>query len=117
MPYTRNTRIKITHHKHKTSYVAEVEYVYPCIPPILGIKVWENINDVEPNLFQTFFSPPVAWPTAWRASRDCMWDKGLEDVSGLDLAKALIDQYHKLYDEDEYQKNSDPVVEYIKYPE
>ena len=107
MPYTRNTRIKITHHKHKTSYVAEVEYVYP----ILGIKVWEEIDGIERSLFDALFMK--GQPIPYTAACDCWRDPELKEVTGLPWAKALIDQYHKLYDEAGWK----PIVEYIKYPE
>lgn len=84
-----------------------MEYVYP----ILGIKVWEEIDGVETSFFGYLLG--TKQPLAWDAARDCWNNPELKEVRGLPWAKALIDQYHKLYDEVEWR----PVVEYIKYPE
>lgn len=110
MPYTRNTRIKVTTYKHKTSYTAQVEYKYP----IIGKTVWENFSDVDVGFFNVMFCKDSSgWPLPWLAERNCHQNKELEEVRGLDWAKAIIDQYHKLFDEKEYK----PSVDYIKYPD
>lgn len=106
MPYTRNTRIKVTKHLHKTNYKAQVEYQYP----LIGLKEWVNIQDVEHSLVHYAFMKGS--PLPYMASVDCALDISLEDVRGIEWAKALIDQYHKLFDESEFK----PVVEYVKYP-
>jgi hypothetical protein len=106
MPYTRNTRIKVTEHLHKTNYKAQVEYKYP----LLGIKVWENFSEVEFTLTQHLFFKGS--PLPWQADVDCINNSELDEVKGLDWAKAQIDQYHKLFDESEFI----PVVKYVKYP-
>ena len=106
MPYTRNTRIKVTEHLHKTNYKAQVEYKYP----LLGIKEWVNIEEVEIGLICCMFMKGS--PLPYRASLDCSQKGELREVRGMDWAKALIDQYHKLFDESEFT----PIVKYVKYP-
>lgn len=105
MPYTRNTRIKKIEHKHSVEYVAEVEYKYP----ILGISCWiEFEKSCGHPVFGVFY--PKCLP--YKSFVNCCWDDSLEDVEELGWAKALIDEYHKLYDESEWK----PKVSYIKYP-
>jgi hypothetical protein len=106
MPYTRNTRIQVTKHLHKTNYKAQVEYRYP----ITGLKCWENISDVGYNYFFWMIDSRV--PIAWQADINCVNNAELDDVKGIDWAKAQIDEYHKLFDEQEFT----PTVEYVKYP-
>lgn len=84
-----------------------MEYVYP----ILGIKVWEEIDKVWPTVIDMMFMEDE--PLPFRAAKECWKNPTLKDVRGEKWAKVLIDQYHKLYDEAEWK----PIVEYIKYPD
>lgn len=106
MPYTRNTRIKKIEHKHSVEFIAEVEYKYP----ILGITQWEEIDEVETSLFHHLVMKGN--PLPFEAASNCWARNELDEIKGLEWAKTLIDEYHKLYDEEEFE----PVVSYIKYP-
>lgn len=109
MPYTRNTRIRHLKRLHSNCYTAQVEYRYP----FTKFTKWEDISDVK-------YGPPFWWEylkdfegnLAWQADRDCLNDSKLQEVKGLEWAKAVIDQYHKLFDEQEAGSS----VNYIKYP-
>lgn len=103
MPYTRNTRIKHVKKLHNPTFTAEVEYRYP----LTKITKWVDIAEVGyGNLFMKEGN------LAWQADRDCLHNLDLEEVSGLAWAKAQIDRYHELFDEQE----AGTTVEYIKYP-
>ncbi len=103
MPYTRNTRIKHVKKLHNPTFTAEVEYRYP----LTKITKWVDIAEVGyGNLFMKEGN------LAWQADRDCLHNPGLEEVTGLAWAKAQIDRYHELFDEQE----AGTAVEYIKYP-
>lgn len=109
MPYTRNTRIRHVKKLHNSSYTAQVEYRYP----FTKITQWEDIAEVRYGpLFWWEFFKDFEGNLAWQADRDCIHDPELEEVKGLEWAKAQIDRYHELYDE--YEAGT--TVEYIKYP-
>lgn len=109
MPYTRNTRIKHLKRLHNNSYTAQVEYRYP----FTKITKWEDIADVKYGpLFWWEFYKNWEGNLAWQADRDCIHNPDLEEVKGLEWAKAQIDRYHELFDEQE----AGTTVEYIKYP-
>lgn len=107
MHYTRNTRIKVVKKMYTEEYTAQVEYVYP----IIGLKVWEDIDTVTPS-FIRFILGAKDEPLPWQASKECIWDEKLEDVTGLEWAKAVIDKYQELCDESDFT----PKTEYIMYP-
>ena len=113
MPYTRNTRIKHVKKLHNPTFTAEVEYRYP----LTKITKWVSICDVDYGPFMYWFwmkEKGFEGNLAWQADRDCLHNPKLEDLSGdsLEWAKALIDRYHELFDEQE----AETIVEYIKYP-
>lgn len=105
MPYTRNTRIKHVKKLHNPTFTAEVEYRYP----LTKIAKWVDIAEVR---YGSLFMKEGN--LAWQADRDCIHNPKLEDLSGdsLEWAKAQIDRYHELFDEQE----AGTTVEYIKYP-
>lgn len=100
MPYTRNTRIKVITKKNSVEHIAQVEYRLP----IIGSLHWEDIDTIERGHFKD--------DTAFTARRNCLWNESLDDTKGQEWAKALIDEYLKLLDENEHVD----IVEYIKYP-
>lgn len=103
MPYTRNTRIKHVKKLYNPTFTAEVEYRYP----LTKITKWVDIAEVG---YGSLFMKEGN--LAWQADRDCLHNPDLEEVSGLAWAKAQIDRYHELFDEQE----AGTTVEYIKYP-
>lgn len=105
MPYTRNTRIKVVHHKYKDEYIAQVEYRIP----FTKISWWLDFKSVEPSILILLTNN---YPSPFEAHRNCLWDEEANKLRGLDWAKAIIDEYHKLMDEKEHKDT----VEYIKYP-
>ena len=105
MPYTRNTRIKVVHKKHEDVFIAQVEYRVP----FAGTTWWVDFENVEPGILHLF---DKEGPLPWEATWICIHSKETEDLVGLDWAKAIIDEYHKLMDEKELKDT----VEYIKYP-
>jgi hypothetical protein len=106
MPFTRNTRIQVVTKAHTTEYTAQVEYKYP----ITGNTVWEDFDKVEYGGWFWLIGQTPQLP--WKADSDCHHNIELDEVSGMDWAKAVIDQYHKLFDEQEFP----PIVKYVKYP-
>lgn len=111
MPYTRNTRIRITENLHNSNYCAQVEYKHP----VTRITKWVDIfNAPHSNypLLEILFCDNRGGSLPWQADRDCLNNTELEGVKGMDWAKAQIDQYHKLFDEQEFT----PIVKYVKYP-
>lgn len=109
MPYTRNTRIKVTHKKYARSCVAQVEYRYP----LTNITVWEDFEDTSTSVLKCLFTEGSGASTPLQAYNECCWNEELTEVKGMDWAKAVIDHYHKLLDEMDYKDT----VEYIKYPD
>lgn len=109
MPYTRNTRIKVTDKLHSTEYEAQVEYRYP----FTDFTKWVNFVDVPyATILQVIFCD-TSGNLGWQADRDCIHNEELDDVVGLEWTKAQIDAYHKLFDEQEFT----PTVKYVKYPQ
>lgn len=106
MAYTRNTRIKTTKFKHKQESVAEVEYKYPFI----NKTVWVDFYDTHGGLFDMMFCGDSV---AFRAYKKALWDGSNENKKGYEWAQIIIDEYHRLLDEEEFE----PVVEYTKYPD
>lgn len=109
MPYTKNTRIKVVNKKFHKEYTAQVEYRYP----FTNIKVWEDFQNTSCNVLKGVLTNGSGCSIPLNAYYDCLWDDYVEEVKGLEWAKAIIDRYHKLLAEKEH-KNT---VEYIKYPD
>lgn len=111
MPYTRKTRIKVTTYLNKTNYCAQVEYKHPITRSLSWIDISKAPYSNYP-LIEAMFYERTHGSLPWQADRDCLNNKDLDEVKGLDWAKALIDQYHKLLDEQEFT----PTVKYVEYP-
>ena len=110
MPYTRNTRIKVVNKKHTKEYTAQVEYRYP----LTNITVWESFEDDSVlDELKWMFTDGSGISIATKAYNKCVWDENLDNVEGLEWAKAVIDRYHRLLDEKEHKDT----VEYVKYPD
>lgn len=106
MPYTRNTRIKTTKFKHKQTSVAEVEYKYP----LIGITKWVEFEYSDGNTLSWMLTGDNI---AFKAYKNALWADNYESRKGFEWAQAIIDEYHKLLDEEEWV----PEIKYIKYPE
>ena len=50
---------------------------------------------------------------AFKAYKNALWADNYESRRGFEWAQAIIDEYHKLLEEEECV----PVVEYTKYPD
>lgn len=111
MAYTRNTRIKVTEYLNKTNYCAQVEYKHPITRSLKWIDIGAAPHSNYPVL-EMMFCERTYGSLPWQADRDCLNNKELDEIKGIDWAKAQIDEYHKLFDEQEFT----PTVEYIKYP-
>lgn len=108
MPYTRNTRIRHVKKLYNSRYTAQVQYRVP----LTKITWWEDFSDVGYGFLKWQFLKDFQGELPFRAERDCIHNAELEEVKGLEWAKAIIDRYHELYDE--YEAGT--AVEYIKYP-
>ena len=106
MPYTRNTRIKVVHKKHEDIYTAQVEYRIP----FTKISWWVDFKEIGLS-FIDYFTDGCSAP--YKAQINCFFSEDISSLRGLDWAKAIIDEYHKLMDEKEHKD----IVEYIKYPQ
>lgn len=108
MPYTRNTRIRHLKKLNSNRYTAQVEYRIP----LTNITYWEDFSDVEYGFLKWQFLKDFQGELPFRAERDCLHDSVQNEKGGLDWAKAVINRYHELFDEQE----AGTAVEYIKYP-
>ena len=108
MPYTRNTRIRHLKKLNSSRYTAQVQYRVP----LTKITWWENFHEVGYGFIKWYIFKDFQGELPFRAERDCLHDPVHTEKKALDWAKAVIDRYHELFDEQE----AGTTVEYIKYP-
>lgn len=72
------------------------------------ITKWVSFDETSPNIFL-----PLEDSTAHTAYIKAVCDEANEDKKGDEWAKAIIDQYHKLLDDEEVE----PEITYSKYPD
>ena len=105
MPYTRHTRIKVVHKKNNRESTAQVLYRYP----LTKFTKWVNFEDSMTSLVPCFLG---IGSVAWEGYKKALWNNEHEKKKGIEWAKAIIEEYHTLIDEEQWVD----VIQYVDYP-